>query len=119
MADESARYGSLILLLGTVGLRWGDASAFRVSDIDFLRRRIVLHENAVTIGSTTHVGSLKTGHQRTVPLSTFGAEALAKTCEGKDHDELIWPSARGGYLGPPASVRSWLSGAVERCENAA
>lgn len=115
LADECGRYRSLILLLGTVGLRWGEASALRVSDIDFLRRRITLHENAVTIGSTTHVGSLKTGHQRTVPLSTFVAEALAKSCEGKEHDELIWPSQKGDYLGPPSSVRSWLSGAVDRC----
>ncbi len=115
LAHEAGRYRSLVLLLGTVGLRWGEASALRVSDIDFLKRRITLHENAVTIGSTTHVGSLKTGHKRTVPLSTFVAEALAKSCEGKDHDELIWPSQNGGYLGPPSSVRSWLSGAVERC----
>ncbi|MGY4709073.1 tyrosine-type recombinase/integrase [Mycolicibacterium sp. CBM1] len=115
LADESGRYRSLVLLLGTVGLRWGEAAALRVGDIDFLKRRITLHENAVTIGSTTHVGSLKTGHKRTVPLSTFVAEALAKACEGKDHTELIWPSHNGGYLGPPSSVRSWLSGAVERC----
>lgn len=119
LADESGRYSSLVLLLGTVGLRWGEASALRVSDVDFLRRRIVLHENAVTVGSATHVGSLKTGHQRAVPLSTFVAEALAKSCMGKEHGDLIWPSAQGGYLGPPASVRSWLSGAVERCQNAA
>lgn len=115
LADECGRYRSLILLLGTVGLRWGEASALRISDIDFLKRRITLHENAVTIGGTTHVGSLKTGHQRTVPLSTFVVEALAKTCEGKEHNELIWPSHKGDYLGPPSSVRSWLSGAVDRC----
>ena len=47
LAGESGRYGSLVLLLGTVGLRWGEAAALRVSDVDFLRRRIALHENAV------------------------------------------------------------------------
>lgn len=118
LAAESGRYGSLILLLGTVGLRWGEAAALRVSDVNFLRRRIVLHENAVTVGSTTHVGSLKTGKNRTVALPVFVSDALAKTCEGKKREDLIWPSATGGYLGPPASVRSWLSGAVERCQKA-
>lgn len=89
-----------------------------MSDVNFLRRRIVLHENAVTVGSTTHVGPLKTGKNRNVALPVFVADALAKSCEGKERNDLIWPSATGGYLGPPASVRSWLSGAVERCQAA-
>lgn len=118
LADESGRYRSLILLLGTVGLRWGEASALRVSDVDFLRRRITLHQNAVTVGSTTYLGSLKTGHQRTVPLPDFTATALAKTCEGKSRNDLLWPSASGDYLGPPAGNKSWLSGAVSRCQTA-
>lgn len=50
LAVESGRYGSLVLLLGTAGLRWGEAAALRVRDVDFLRRRIVLHENAVAVG---------------------------------------------------------------------
>ncbi len=116
LADESGRYRSLILLLGTVGLRWGEASALRVQDVDFLRRRIVLHENAVTVGATTYVGSLKTGKNRNVALPGFVADALAKSCEGKQREDLIWPSATGEYLGPPAGNRSWLSGAVERCQ---
>jgi integrase len=28
---------------------------------------------------------------------------------------LIWPAADGGYL-PPPNVRSWLGGAVRRCQ---
>lgn len=118
LADESGRYRSLILLLGTVGLRWGEAAALRVSDVDFLRRRIVLHENAVTVGATTYVGSLKTGKNRNVALASFVADALAQSCEGKSRDDLIWPSATGDYLGPPSSRKSWLSGAVDRCQKA-
>ena len=115
LADESGRYRSLILLLGTVGLRWGEAAALRVGDIDFLRRRITLHENAVRVGAETHVGTLKTWENRTVALPPFVADALAKTCIGKDHQDLIWSARNGDYLGPPSSHDSWLSGAVERC----
>lgn len=118
LADESDRYGSLVLLLGTAGLRWGEAAALRVADVDFLRRRVVLHENAVTVGRRVHVGSLKSGHHRTVALSAFVVDELAATCEGKGLDELIWPARDGGYLGPPASNKSWLAGAVERCRAA-
>lgn len=119
LAVESGRYGSLVLLLGTVGLRWGEAAALRVRDIDFLKRQITLHENAVTVGSKVHVGTLKSGKHRTVPVPAFVVTELARTCEGKAHDDLIWPARDGGYLGPPSATSSWLSGAVQRCQDAA
>jgi integrase len=114
---KSGRYGSLVLLLGTVGLRWGEAAALRVRDVDFLRRRIVLHENAVAVSGTTHVGTLKSGRSRSVVVPKFVIDELSITCIGKDRDELIWPAADGGYLPPPNS-KSWLSGAVARCQKA-
>ena len=92
LAVDSGRYGSLVLLLGTVGLRWGEAAALRVRDVDFLRRRLVLHENAVAVGGRTHVGTLKTGHSRSVALPAFVVDELAATCAGKDRDDLIWPA---------------------------
>lgn len=118
LADESGRYRSLVLLLGTAGLRWGEAAALRVEDIDFLRRRIDLHRNAVTIGRTTHLGTLKSGKARTIALAAFVVDELARTCEGRERDELIWSSATGGYLAPPSSHDSWLAGAVARCRKA-
>ena len=90
--------------------------ALRVSDVDFLRRRIELHRNAVTVDGRTVVGTLKSGKSRTIALARFVVDELAATCEGKDRDDLIWPSATGGYLGPPSSTESWLSGAVARCQ---
>ncbi|XTP33447.1 tyrosine-type recombinase/integrase [Mycobacterium sp. TJFP1] len=119
LALESGRYGSLVLLLGTAGLRWGEAAALRVGDIDFLKRRVTLHENAVTVGADVHLGTLKTGKSRTVVLPAFVVEELSKTCRGKQHGDLIWPARTGGHLGPPSSHDSWLSGAVQRCQDAA
>jgi integrase len=40
LAREAGRYGSLVLLLGTAGLRWSEVAALRVCDVDFLRRRV-------------------------------------------------------------------------------
>ena len=68
LADESGHYHSLVLLLGVGGLRWGEAAALRMSDIDFLRRRVELHRNAVKVNGRTHVGTLKSNHNRTVVL---------------------------------------------------
>lgn len=119
LAVEAGRYGSLVLLLGTGGMRWGEAAALRVGDIDFLKRKVVLHENAVTVGADVHVGTLKSGKERTVVLPKFVVEELAKTCRGKEHGDLIWAARDGGHLGPPSSHDSWLSGAVDRCQAAA
>lgn len=119
LAAEAGRYQSLVLLLGTAGLRWGEAAALRVGDIDFLKRKVVLHENAVMVGADVHLGTLKSGKERTVVLPGFVVDELAKTCKGKQHGDLIWPARNGGHLGPPSSHDSWLSGAVERCQAAA
>jgi integrase len=116
LAHESGRYRSLVLLLGVGGLRWGEAAALRVSDIDFLRRRIALHRNAVEVDGKFAVGSLKNNKNRTVALPAFVIDALAETANGKSRDELLWPSRSGGYLSPPSSPRSWLAGAVTRCQ---
>jgi integrase len=116
LADESGRYRSLVLLLGVGGLRWGEASALRVCDIDFLRRRITLHRNAVMVGTTVVVGTLKGNKNRTVVVPGFVTDALAVTCAGKDRDDMLWPSRAGGYLGPPSAVTSWLARAVTRCQ---
>ena len=116
LADEAGRYRSLVLLLGVGGLRFGEAAALRVSDIDFLRRRVSLHRNAVRVGSHSVLGTLKNNKARTVALPAFVIDALAETAKGKDRDDLLWASASGGYLGPPAGNKSWLSGAVDRCQ---
>jgi integrase len=116
LADESGRYRSLVLLLGVGGLRWGEAAALRAADINFLRRRVELHRNAVTVGRQTYVGTLKSNKNRVVVLPASVIGALARTAEGKGRDELLWPSQTGGYLAPPAARESWLSGAVARCQ---
>lgn len=115
LARESGWYGSLVLLLGTAGLRWGEAAALTVGDVDFLRRRITLHRNAVAVGGRVVVGTLKSGEARTVPLAGFVVDELAATCAGKSRDELIWSTADGRHLLPP-SAGSWLDHAVKRCQ---
>jgi integrase len=116
LADESGRYRSLVLL-GVGGLRWGEAAALRVGDVDFLRRRIRLHRNAVEVNGKFAVGSLKNNKNRTVALPAFVIDSLAETAKGKSRDDLLWPSRAGGYLASP-SPRSWLGGPVARCRKA-
>ena len=117
LADESGRYKSLVFAMGVGGLRLGEAAALRVSDVDFLRRRVELRRNAVKVGNTFVVGSLKSHKNRSVALPAFVIDEVAHACEDKGRDELIWPSPRGGYIsGPSLWKTSWLATAVARCQ---
>ncbi len=115
LASESGDYAPLVWLLGTAGLRWGEATALRTCDVDFLRRRIELHSNAVMVSGTMLLGTLKSGKSRVVPVAGFVVDQLATICRGRD--DLLFPSHAGGYLRPPGT-ESWLSGAVTRCQAA-
>ena len=117
LASEAGPYRSLVLLLGVGGLRWGEAIALRVCDIDFLRRRIALHRNVVRVRSQFVVGSLKSNKNRTVVVPAFVMDALAATAVGKGREDLLWIAPHGGYLRAPGR-ESWLAGAVARCQEA-
>jgi integrase len=83
LADEAGPYRPLVLLLGVGGLRWGEAIALRVCDVDFLRRRIALHRNVVRVGSEFVVGTLKSNKNGTVVVPAFVMDALAATAAGE------------------------------------
>ena len=68
------------------------------------------------VGTKIVVGTLKANKNRIVVLPEFVIDALAQTAKGKGRNDLLWPSASGGYMGAPASTESWLSGAVARCQ---
>jgi integrase len=117
LASEAGPYRSLVLLLGVSGLRWGEAIALRVCDVDFLRRRIELHRNVVRVRSQFVVGSLKSNKNRTVAVPAFVMTSLVATAAGKGREDLLWTAPHGGYLRSPGP-HSWLVGAVARCQAA-
>jgi integrase len=114
LADESGRYRALVLLLGIGGLRWGEAAALRPCDIDWLRCRITLTRNAVMVADHVEMGGLKGHKSRVVVVPRFVIAALSETAAGKGREELLWSTAAGTPLGPPASNTSWLGYAVRR-----
>lgn len=124
LAVESGRYGSLVLVLGMVGLRIGEALGLTPGDVDFLAggRRdgagrplpvsVLVHRNVTRAGSRT----LKGGEHRTVMLPQLVADELAATCRGTALDAPIWPAQGGGWASLPSTHDSWWSGAVKRCQ---
>jgi len=52
-----------------------------------------------------------------VAFPKFLTEPLARQCEGKGRNDILFPAARGGYAKPPGAS-TWFSGAVDRCRQA-
>jgi phosphoribosylformylglycinamidine synthase len=44
-------------VLAYCGLRWGEATGLRVRNLDMLRRRLAVEENAVQVGNVVRVGT--------------------------------------------------------------
>lgn len=95
VADCSSR-PEMILLLGTVGLRWGEAAALRPMDVDFARNRIRVERNAVTVGSEVIIGTPKSGERREVSAPQKVMDLIKPFAEGIPSDGLLWPSPKTG-----------------------
>jgi len=112
LADAAEEHRVLVLVLAYCGLRWGEAISLRTSDVEFLRRRISVHRNAVQVGGTHHVGSTKGKENRSVPLPQFVLDALSVACKEKAPSTLIFGDGEH-YLPRPKSSNGWLTRAVK------
>lgn len=112
LAAASGEYEALVYLLAYTGLRWGEATALRVRDLDMLRRRAKVVENAVQVGSEIIVGTTKGHKARTVPLPAFLLPYLAQQCEGRGRDDLLFPGEGGAHLARPHTGCGWFDKAV-------
>lgn len=113
----ASRYPTLVLMLAYCGLRWGEATGPRVKHLDMLKRRLMIEENAVQVGSVIEVGTPKNHKKRTVPFPRFLSEPLARQCDGKSREDLVFPGENGRHL-RLARVHednmSWFASAVKR-----
>ena len=113
LADESRTNGTLILFLAYTGLRWGEAVGLRVHSVDMLRRRVLVQANAVNVRGTIIPGSPKSHETRSVPFPAFLGEPLARLCEAKSRDQLLFGDGKT-YLPTPTPKDGWFFGARRR-----
>lgn len=113
LADESGDRRVLVLVLAYCGVRWGEAIGLRVRDVEFLRRRLNVHTNAVQIGARHAVGPTKGRQARSVPVPQFVLDELSVQCMGKAPGDLVFPGPGGGYLPRPKSSNGWFMRAVK------
>ena len=98
LADAIGHWRLLVLVLGYTGLRWGEATALRVCDIDLGRRRIDVRRAFSDVGGKIVLGTPKSHLARTVPLPRFLAVDLAAFVVGKNPDDLVFTTASGSMV---------------------
>jgi integrase len=98
LAEACGRYGLLVRFLAYTGLRWGEASALRVSRLDLLRRRMRVAVAFAEVGGELVEGTPKNHQRRSVPIPRFLVDELAAHVAGKGRDELVFTAPNGGPL---------------------
>lgn len=112
-AAQCGEREDLILLLGTSGLRWGEAIALRPCDLDPLRNRIHITRNAAKVGNGIELGTPKTHERRTVAVADRVMEMLLERGKNVGSKALLWTGRRGGWLRAPGH-NTWFDGAMKR-----
>jgi integrase len=98
LADECGGYRTLVLVLGYCGLRWGEAAALRVRNIDLLRRRLEIVEAVTEVNGRLVFGAPKTHQRRSVPVPRFVADEIGAVLAASTLNDRLFTSPRGGVL---------------------
>ena len=98
LADASGDARVLILTLGYTGLRWGEASALRVKDVDILGRRLHVRQAVSDVKGELVFGTPKSHAMRSVPITGSLAAELQERILGRSADAPLFPAPEGGWL---------------------
>lgn len=107
LASASERFEVLLLVLAYCGLRFGEAAALRVRNVDLDRRRLWVAVSATAVtGQGILEGPTKNHGARSVPVPRFLTELLKATIEERDGSTLVFPGRNGGFL--PLGELRWV-----------
>lgn len=89
------RFKALVLVAGYTGLRAGELTGLRISDLDLLRRRLTVRQTLVDVGGHITFGPPKTSSsRRTVSLPKSICDVIAGHLSEFPTDELVFTSTQ-------------------------
>lgn len=112
LAEASGDYAPLILTLGFCGLRWGEAIALQVQDVDVLRRRIHIRRNLSEVHGRMVDSTPKTNAVRWVPMPAPVFDAVEPLLEGRASSDLLFTTGRGNVIRHGNFVKNVLTDAA-------
>ena len=102
--EVAARFRALVLVAGVLGLRWSEAIALRVGDLDFDKNRVTVARTVQEVGGRVRIvdATKSEASRRTVAAPAALMEDLARHLETfrarAVPDDLIFLGERGGIL---------------------
>ena len=105
LVSHAGRQALLVSLLAYTGLRFGEAAALRVRDLDLDAGRVRVRASVTEVNGKLVEGPPKNGKARSVPLAHFLRAPLASSVQGRSSDGLVFRAARGG----PLRANTWRS----------
>lgn len=90
---------SLVVVLATTGLRWGEAVGLKAKHVHLLDRRLRVEETLNETGGVLSWGTPKSeASVRTVSLPARAVDVLVPLVTGRGGDDLVFTSAQGGAV---------------------
>jgi len=87
-----------LLLLGFTGLRFGEAAALTLADINLVHGRVQVHRGVTAVTGTMVYSAPKSHQARTVALPRFLVGVLREHLADSDPGALAFPDSRGGPM---------------------
>lgn len=112
---RASRYPTLVRFLAYTGLRWGEATALRVRNVDMVRRRLLIREAVAEVNGKHILGSVKNHERRVVAYPDFLRAEIEGACAAKSADDRLWTASDGTFLRAGNSRDGWFQAAVQRC----
>ncbi len=97
-AEVGPDWAPLVYFLAYTGVRWGEAAALRVRNVDLERRRASIVESVTPVRGRMVWGPTKTHERREVPLPRFLVVILEGLMVGKGPDDLVFTGPNGAVL---------------------
>lgn len=103
----------LLVMLCFTGLRWGEAVALRVRDVNMLKHRVNVNRTATEVEGSIEITLPKSWEKRAVPFPQFLTASIAKLCENKGRDDLVFGTGKDGFIPRPDTANGryswWLT----------
>jgi integrase len=99
LAEASGEVSTMVYTLAYAGIRYGEAAALRVGDVDTTRRRLTVSRSITRVRKIGLVeGGTKTHADRKVPIPQFVADELADAIRDRDPSEYLFPGPDGAAM---------------------
>lgn len=114
VAKECGPYEDFILLLGTLGLRIGEARALTVADVDLAKKEITVSKSfTIDAAYRRTLGPTKSRQNRTIPIPPSIHATLLRRTKGKLPTAWLFTGARGEPLSDGWFRKRWFNPAIE------